>query len=76
MASSAACAEDAGGDRRSARMDTIAAFKEVKTMDTTTTIAALIQQGMDANPEATRAVLMGIQLGFSLAALETTKKAG
>lgn len=47
-----------------------------KTMDTTTTIAALIQQGMDANPEATRAVLMGIQLGFSLAALEETKKAG
>lgn len=45
-------------------------------MDTTTTIAALIQQGMDANPEATRAVLMGIQLGFSLAALETTQKAG
>lgn len=45
-------------------------------MDTTTTIAALIQQGMNANPEATRAVLMGIQLGFSLAALETTKKAG
>lgn len=53
-----------------------AACKEVKTMDTPTTIAALIQQGMDANPEATRAVLMGIQLGFSLAALETTKKAG
>ena len=76
MASSAACAEDAGGYRRSARMDTITAFKEVRTMDTTTTIAALIQQGMDANPEATRAVLMGIQLGFSLAALETTKKAG
>lgn len=53
-----------------------AACKEVKTMDTTTTIAALIQQGMDTNPEATRAVLMGIQLGFSLAALEETKKAG
>lgn len=50
--------------------------KEVTHMDTTTTIAALIQQGMDANPEATRAVLMGIQLGFSLAALEETKKAG
>ena len=45
-------------------------------MDTPTTIAALIQQGMDANPKATRAVLLGIQLGFSLAALEKTKKAG
>lgn len=45
-------------------------------MDTTTTIAQLIQQGMDTNPEATRAVMLGIQLGFSLAALEENKKAG
>ena len=45
-------------------------------MDTVEMIARLLQQGMETNPEATRAVMMGIQLGFTLAELELNKKAG
>lgn len=46
-------------------------------MEKIDTIAQLIQQGMDTNATATKAVLQAIQLGYSLAEMENQeKKAG
>lgn len=46
-------------------------------MDSVTTIAQLIRQGLDSSVTATQAVLQAIQLGYNLAEMENQeKKAG
>lgn len=50
----------------------------IKQMETYQNVAGLIQRGLDSSPEAMRLVMLSIQAGYNLKAMEKSqdKKAG